>query len=121
MKPHLLLFGFLASLIFPVSALADQARIGYFDDAVAAIDSARRSITVSAYTLNPVSQRRFLEHLEDAANRGVHVHLVLSGEGFGYAVSQNREIAVELRSVRVELLQRPIHLKAIVVDSGRVV
>jgi phosphatidylserine/phosphatidylglycerophosphate/cardiolipin synthase-like enzyme len=118
--PLLLVLLFAAAGALAIGA-GDDARLGSFDDALAAIDGARQSITVSAYTLNPERQQRFLGELERAAARGVKVHIVLTGEGFGYALEQNRELASSPHGMRVDLLDRPIHLKALVVDGGRIV
>ncbi|TAM92212.1 hypothetical protein EPN42_01470 [bacterium] len=108
-------------ILLPLApARADTApRLGNLSTAIAAVNGARSSITVSAYTLSP--HQEFLRALEAAAARGVRVHLVLTGDGFDYAIAQNREIAARPVGMRVELLSRPIHLKALVVDGGRIV
>lgn len=122
MRITLLLTLLLAGLVAASAPAADDgARLGSFDDAIDAIGGAQHTITLSAYTLNPERQQRFLGALEQAAARGVNVHVVLTGEGFGYAITQNRELASAPHGMRVELLGRPIHLKALVIDRGRVV
>lgn len=88
-------------------------------DLVSAIDAAQRSIVASAYTLSPESP--LLTELSAAAARGVHVQIVLTGSGLGYAVRDNRMLKAHYPAFNILLLNRPIHLKAVVIDGGRAV
>jgi phosphatidylserine/phosphatidylglycerophosphate/cardiolipin synthase-like enzyme len=101
------------------AAASSTPTFGTFDDAVDTISRARVSVTISAYTLDPQYQVTFISTLEKAAARHVSVLLVLTATGESFAVRQNRELAQQLPKygVKVTLLARPIHLKAMVVDG----
>ena len=81
-----------------------------------AIDNARVSVLVSAYTLSP--RAAILQHLRAAQSRGIRTQLVLTGDGMGYAIDNNRDIKASERGMHILLLDRPIHLKCVVVDHG---
>jgi phosphatidylserine/phosphatidylglycerophosphate/cardiolipin synthase-like enzyme len=100
--------------------VTNVAQLGSFDQAVAAIEAAKREVMLSAYTISP-KQSRLIDALDAAARRGVVVHVVLTNQGFGYALEQNRDLAAEGHAFRVQLLDRPLHLKSLVVDGGTVV
>lgn len=108
--------GFFATAL---PARADAAYIVGLDSALSALERAQHQIVISAYTISPL-QRALIGDLEAAAARGVKVDVVLTGEGERYALDQNREVGAALRQahVRVDILQRPIHLKGLVIDSG---
>lgn len=137
MKPRI--YGLVLALLSLLTASVDAApgaRVATLDDALSAIDTAQRSIVASAFTLQ--EQQPFVQALRRAAARGVHVDLVLTGVAARqerYAIDQNCALLSSLGfrgqcgagsqvtrgALRVELLPRLIHLKALVVDSGRFV
>lgn len=115
-----------SSRIYGTTAYAAESRssasvaeqTGFVDNAaiLQAIDNARVSVLVSAYTLNP--HAAILQHLRAAQSRGVRTQLVLTGDGMGYAVQENREIKASEPNMHIVLLEQPIHLKCVVVDHG---
>lgn len=97
----------------------DAPGLSSFDAALGAIAGAR-TVTLSAYTLVPRSA--IVRALVAAAHRGARVSVALTGEGFDYALEQNRTTEAILRQagVRVHVTAYPLHMKALVAD-GRVV
>lgn len=113
------------------AALAQAAphQFARYQDVASAIGSAS-NITVSAYTLMPSSP--LVDELEQRAARGAHVRLVLTGDGFGYALRQNCEIVTRMTgtrrcepgttaargTLRVTLTSYPLHMKSAVADHA---
>ena len=102
------------------SATPPPAPFTTYQHALATIDTSS-SIILSAYMLSPNS--RVTRHLAQAAARGAHVHVVLTGEGFGYALRDNRQTAALLtkRGVRVQLSDYPLHMKSLIGDHDTIV
>jgi hypothetical protein len=86
-------------------------------DVIAAIGTAR-TVTLSAYTLSP--RGKMSGALLAASARGARVSVALDGSAFGAAARSNsRTIAAfKARGIRVHLTERPLHLKAAVIDGA---
>jgi phosphatidylserine/phosphatidylglycerophosphate/cardiolipin synthase-like enzyme len=86
-------------------------------DVVAAVGAAR-TITLSAYTLSP--RGKMSGALLAAAARGARVSVALDGSAFGAAARSNARTIAEFsaRGIRVHLTERPLHLKAAVIDGA---
>ena len=77
-------------------------------------------MTLSAYSLP--QQSSVVDDLLAAAQRGASVSVALTGTGMAYALKENEATAARLRAggVRVHMLPRAMHMKAVVVDGQRV-
>lgn len=136
MKSHTRLVLTIAMLV--VTSACSALASGYsspfvtYSDVISDIRSARH-VTLSAYTLDP--RGAVLGALASAAHRNAHVHLVLTGEGFQYAIDQNCEILRRLTrsnsctagttttsgTMQVSITAYPLHMKALVTDESIVV
>lgn len=94
-----------------------------------AIDSAS-TITLSAYTLAPsytigatTRPNPIITHLAARAAAGAHVSVVLTGDGFDYALEQNHDVSEILTraGARVRLTSYPLHMKALVTDGRTII
>ena len=86
-------------------------------DVIASIGAAR-TVTISAYTLSP--RGKMSGALLAAAARGARVSVALDGSAFGAAARSNARTIAEFnaRGIRVHLTERPLHLKAAVIDGA---
>jgi phosphatidylserine/phosphatidylglycerophosphate/cardiolipin synthase-like enzyme len=86
-------------------------------DVIASIGAAR-TVTISAYTLSP--RGKMSGALLAAAARGARVSVALDGSAFGAAARSNTRTIAEFnaRGIRVHLTERPLHLKAAVIDGA---
>ena len=85
-------------------------------DVIAAVGQAQ-TVTLSAYTLS--AQGKMGGALLAAAARGARVSVALDGNAFGAAARSNAKTiaAFRGRGIRVHVTERPLHLKAAVVDA----
>ncbi len=87
------------------------------NDVITAVGRAQ-TVTLSAYTLS--LHGKMARALVAAASRGAHVSVALDGSAFGGAERSNALTVAEFRhrGIRVHLTERPLHLKAAVVDGA---
>jgi phosphatidylserine/phosphatidylglycerophosphate/cardiolipin synthase-like enzyme len=108
----------LAACAFPCGARAASQPPILADvrDVIIAVGRAN-AVTLSAYTLSP--RGKMSAALLAAAARGAHVSVALDGGAFGAAARSNARTIAEFgkRGIRVHLTERPLHLKAAVVDG----
>ena len=83
---------------------------------IAAVGEAQ-TVTLSAYTLS--ARGKMSGALLAAAARGARVSVALDGNAFGAAARSNAKTIAAFRSrgIRVHVTERPLHLKAAVVDG----
>ncbi len=85
-------------------------------DVIGAVGGAN-TVTLSAYTLSP--RGKMSAALLAAAARGARVSVALDGSAFGAAAQSNARTIAEFgaHGIRVHLTERPLHLKAAVIDG----
>jgi hypothetical protein len=113
---HLLAVAFVATLASGCAARGAETSLAGYNDIRSAIDRGAW-VDLAAYTLVPQSD--IVRALAAKARSHHPVQVLLTGQGFDYAIEQNQQVATILRAAgaKVLLSDYPLHMKLLVTPA----